>query len=179
MVGNPILRWDRPVMEEVLASQVSSCFSSLQLTAAFHEMVLLFQHVFRSLNETGCHTAGKALPHPCLKGKKTGLTQDRASRLQFGLTQDQAATHPLLPWTFIVQSKFHWYTLRWNSFAIVCLAEGGTLTIFMMMVLLDESNSGQLIFIKYSALLEHSAPWILSYGEKVEMPWPTASDCSE
>ena len=27
----------------------------------------------------------------------------------------------------------------------------------MMMVLLDESNSGQLIFIKYSALLEHSA----------------------
>ena len=124
MVGNPILRWDRPVMEEVLASQVSSCFSSLQLTAAFHEMVLLFQHVFRSLNETGCHTAGKALPHPCLKGKKTGLTQDRASRLQFGLTQDQAATHPLLPWTFIVQSKFHWYTLRWNSFAIVCLCWG-------------------------------------------------------
>ena len=101
---------ERPVMEEVLASQVSACFSSLQLTAAFHEMVLLFQHVFRSLNETGCHTAGKALPHPCLKGKKTGLTQDRASQLQFGLTQDQAATHPLLPWfmiTFIVQSKFH------------------------------------------------------------------------
>ena len=39
-------RWDRPVMEKVLASQVSVCFSSLQLTAAFHEMVLLFQHVF-------------------------------------------------------------------------------------------------------------------------------------
>ena len=93
-------------MEKVLASQVSACFSSLQLTAAFHEMVLLSQHVFRSLNETGCRTAGKALPHPCLKGKKTGLTQDRASRLQFGLTQDQAATHPLLPWFMVTFLKF-------------------------------------------------------------------------
>ena len=28
------------------------------------------------------------------KGQETGLTKDRASQLQFGLTQDQAATHP-------------------------------------------------------------------------------------
>ena len=67
MVGNTILKQLR--LDEtdqswkVLANQVSACFSSLQLTVAFHEMVLLFQHVFRSLNETGCHTAGKALPH--------------------------------------------------------------------------------------------------------------------
>ena len=85
MVGNTRLKQLR--LDEtdqswkVLASQVSACFSSLQLTVAFHEMVLLFQHVFRSLNETGCHTAGKALPHLHLKGKKTGLAQDRASQL--------------------------------------------------------------------------------------------------
>ena len=85
MVGNTILKQLR--LDEtdqswkVLASQVSAYFSSLQLTVAFHEMVLLFQHVFRSLNETGCHTASKALPHLHLKGKKTGLAQDRVSQL--------------------------------------------------------------------------------------------------
>ena len=76
MVGKPIwkqLRLDKTDQSwktEFLASQVSACFNSLQLTAAFHEMVLLFKHVFRSLKETGCHTAGKALPHPHLRARQ-------------------------------------------------------------------------------------------------------------
>ena len=102
------------------------------------------------MKQDAIQPSSKALPHPCLKGKKTGLTQDRASQLQFGLTQDQAATHPgpfAMVYGYIhcpIKVQFIHVEMKFSDY----IHDDG--------IILDESNSGQLIFIKYSALLEHS-----------------------